>query len=362
MKERILLFVFLVVSAAEVRAQEVVGKQKLFVFPDEIKESSGLSISRNNPGIFWTHNDSGNDPIVYGINPESGIVAKIHLLGVEGRDLEDMALAPCSLETPTKYCLFIADIGDNLHARGTRDLDYPKVYIVEEPTLNDDSNAVEVYDVEPKVLRIYYSDNKSYDAEAFAITEDLDLLIITKGNDGEGLAKLYRLRYDKWRDNYDTPEPLLMDYEDSLFRVKSKLNRVTAATYLDGVLAVRTYQSIYFFNMISNNRVVASPSVDVSGNAIMIDLTTTDWVQSRPPCNILDLALGAEALDMDHEMLYISSENMEDARNVWRRRLARLLGNSGTIFQLECRQHNPNDTLSYLMASLRYIGPLVILP
>ena len=361
MKERILLFIFLIVSTTETHAQVVSSRQRLFVFPDEIEESSGLSISKNNPGIFWTHNDSGNDPIVYGINPESGIVAKINLLGVEGRDLEDMASAPCSLETPTKYCLFIADIGDNLQARGTRDLDYPKVYIVEEPTLNDDSNAVEVYDVEPKVLRIYYSDNKSYDAEAFAITEDLDFLVITKGNDEEGLAKLYRLRYDDWRDNYDTPEPLLMDYEDSLFRVESKLNRVTAATYLNGILAVRTYLSIHFFNTTSNRYTVPSTIVDAAGNVVMIDLTTTDWVQSRPPCAVLELVSGAEALDMDHERIYLASENLKNAGGV-HGILARFLKNSGAIVSLECRQHNSNDILSYLIDSLRYVGSLVILP
>ena len=33
--------------------------------PDELRESSGLGISRTRPGVFWTHNDSGDRPRLY---------------------------------------------------------------------------------------------------------------------------------------------------------------------------------------------------------------------------------------------------------------------------------------------------------
>src|SRR5205085_12428518 len=31
----------------------------------EVTESSGIVASRRNPGLFWTHNDSGDGPFVY---------------------------------------------------------------------------------------------------------------------------------------------------------------------------------------------------------------------------------------------------------------------------------------------------------
>ena len=30
--------------------------------PDELRESSGLAISRTQPGVLWSHNDSGDSP------------------------------------------------------------------------------------------------------------------------------------------------------------------------------------------------------------------------------------------------------------------------------------------------------------
>ena len=34
-----------------------------------IDESSGLAASRRNPGLLWTHNDSGNPPYLFATNP-----------------------------------------------------------------------------------------------------------------------------------------------------------------------------------------------------------------------------------------------------------------------------------------------------
>ena len=287
-KKFILLFVFL--SATESYAQRATSKKILFEFPEEINESSGIAISRNNPGIFWTHNDSGNDPIIYGINPGFGIVARIRLLDVEGRDLEDIAVAPCSIEVPTKYCIFVADIGDNWFARGTKELDFPKIYIIEEPTLGTFSKQINI-GINPKLLRVAYEDNKPYNAEGFAVTENLDLLIITKGDTREDTAKLYRLPYETWIDNYDTKEPIYLNFEDNLIRVSSRFQRVTAATYLDGILAIKTPLHIYFYK-----------ASELKNNI--------DWVEYRPACFFPELSINGEALDMlDHNTVVLSSEN-----------------------------------------------------
>src|SRR5688500_16891805 len=38
--------------------------------PRDLKESSGLAQGRSNPGLFWSHNDAGNAPVLYGVSSE----------------------------------------------------------------------------------------------------------------------------------------------------------------------------------------------------------------------------------------------------------------------------------------------------
>jgi hypothetical protein len=37
-----------------------------------ITESSGLTASRTNPGLYWTHNDSGNGPFIFAFDAGGG--------------------------------------------------------------------------------------------------------------------------------------------------------------------------------------------------------------------------------------------------------------------------------------------------
>src|SRR4051794_6987818 len=41
----------------------------------EITESSGLAASRKHPGVFWTHNDSGNGPYIFAITRDGHLLA-----------------------------------------------------------------------------------------------------------------------------------------------------------------------------------------------------------------------------------------------------------------------------------------------
>ena len=92
-----------------------------------LDESSGLALSLQNPGLYWTHNDSGGKPILYAIDEQGRTVATLHIDGARNIDWEDLASGPNDQGQPT---LFIADIGDNLRRR-TR----VQVYEVPEPKL-----------------------------------------------------------------------------------------------------------------------------------------------------------------------------------------------------------------------------------
>jgi len=89
-----------------------------------IDESSGLAASRARPGVFWTHNDSGDDARLYAFDRDGRHLADYLLEGVEADDWEDIA----SFRRRGLNFLVVADIGDNLWSRLSCTL-----YLVREP-------------------------------------------------------------------------------------------------------------------------------------------------------------------------------------------------------------------------------------
>ncbi|MFG2720801.1 WD40 repeat domain-containing protein [Streptomyces sp. NPDC048416] len=80
-----------------------------------IKESSGLAASRVHPGVYWTHNDSGDGPYVYAVDAKTGrTVARVTMTGVgRPRDVEAISIGPDG-------DLYVGDIGDNLDGSWNR--------------------------------------------------------------------------------------------------------------------------------------------------------------------------------------------------------------------------------------------------
>ncbi len=100
------------------------GHQVAGHMPAGITESSGLASSRRDPRLFWTHNDSGGQPVLYGIEPNGVRRGDLRLAGVRNIDWEDVA----SFELDGKAWLLIADTGDNRSSR--RDC---ALYVIAEP-------------------------------------------------------------------------------------------------------------------------------------------------------------------------------------------------------------------------------------
>ena len=69
-------------------------------------ELSGLVLSHSRPGVFWTHNDSGDGARLLAVRASGETVADIALAGAENVDWEDMAVGPGG-------ALLVGDIGDN---------------------------------------------------------------------------------------------------------------------------------------------------------------------------------------------------------------------------------------------------------
>src|SRR5690349_18345822 len=93
-----------------------------------LMEPSGIASSTVNPGMLWTHNDSGNKPEVYLIDQKLNIKLTCKLKGVINRDWEDIAVGPGPEEGKTY--VYVGEIGDNFGM-------YPFKYIYrfEEPVL-----------------------------------------------------------------------------------------------------------------------------------------------------------------------------------------------------------------------------------
>ena len=101
----------------------------------KVAESSGLACSRLAPGVFWTHNDSGDGPVLYAFNTKGEHLATCTVAGAEARDWEDVA----SFTMRGQGFLLIADTGDN-------DAKRPKcsLYVVREPPVGTAEKPAEV--------------------------------------------------------------------------------------------------------------------------------------------------------------------------------------------------------------------------
>jgi len=72
-------------------------------------EQSGLAVSCRTPGLLWTHNDSGGEPILFALNADGSLRGTIQVAGVANRDWEEVA----AFELDGQAWLMAAEIGDN---------------------------------------------------------------------------------------------------------------------------------------------------------------------------------------------------------------------------------------------------------
>ena len=204
-------------SAQRADATPCVAASAAKPLPD-LREASGVALSRRTPGLLWSHNDSGQ-PLLYAVDAATGTVrGRVRVANATVEDWEDVSLATC----PGGTCLYIADIGDNRLARRSI-----TIYRIPEPQPQDaDSTGAEVFTA-------VYPDGP-HDAEALFVAAD-DVYIVTK----DVATAVYRL-----------PKPLRPGANMTLERIAAlPLKHVTdAETSVDGKwVAIRTNQEIGFY-------------------------------------------------------------------------------------------------------------------
>lgn len=142
-----------------------------------VDESSGLAASRRNPGLYWTHNDSGDEAFVYCLEASGASCGVWRVSGASARDWEDMAAGPGPQEG-VPY-LYLGDIGDNL-----ADRDAVTVYRVPEPAVPAGGRAstrqAPAATEAAEALRLRYPD-RAHNAEALLVHPRTgDLYVVVK--------------------------------------------------------------------------------------------------------------------------------------------------------------------------------------
>jgi hypothetical protein len=158
--------------------------------PPGSREISGLVASKTHPGVFWAHNDSGDQTRIYPVNRAGKIIKSarsddapgVFIGGVINSDWEDIALDASGR-------VIIADVGNNSNARK----DLVLQYVIEpEPTVGFAPLFKSVF--------IRYPEQKSWPAEKSDFNYDCEG-IFTKGDTvyfvtkrrSDSLTRLYRL-------------------------------------------------------------------------------------------------------------------------------------------------------------------------
>jgi hypothetical protein len=142
-----------------------------------VDESSGLVASRLNPGVYWTHNDSGDGPFVYAFDQTGKSRGVLRLTGATNRDWEDIGIGPGP--QADKPYLYVGDIGDN-------NFNHPEIvlYRIPEPALTPadaELTKKKARSTDPvEAIRLRYPDGQ-HDAETMLVHPTTgNVYIITK--------------------------------------------------------------------------------------------------------------------------------------------------------------------------------------
>ena len=225
----------------------------------DLVENSAAVMSRQFPGVLYTVNDSGNEPLLYALDTLGTDRGAWHVTGAANVDWEAASIGPCRGDARPR-CLYIGDVGDNqgFHAAHV-------IYRVAEPAPRDSKFTGSLA---PDSV-VYSYPRIRPDVEAMYVAPNGDTFLITKRpmrarRKGLRPALVFRIPAAAW----NVHDRIVVDLVDSLSIVPGSqpLRVITDASLSpDGKhLAVRTYGELYVYSTDSvTGRVshAASPSI-----------------------------------------------------------------------------------------------------
>jgi hypothetical protein len=206
-------------------------------------------MSSGQPGVIFTINDSGNEPLLFAIDTTGALRGTWRVQGAVNRDWEAISSGPCarasSGDAPdsSRNCLYIGDVGDNDAERNSL-----TIFRVREPRVG---SADSLISIRAESLTFRY-EKGAHDVEAMFVSRDGSLNLITKRPLRNWSFRLrpslvFGIPASAWG-----PGPTIARRVDSLSIVPgSAPNRAITDASLsrDGrYLAVRTYWQVYVFS------------------------------------------------------------------------------------------------------------------
>ena len=164
------IFLFFFVIFTNLSAQEIVSKIELPIY---INETSGLEYYKD---YLVTHNDSGNDPVIYYFDKKGKFSFKRSFDSLTNNDWEDLAA--------DKDFLYIADMGNNFDTR--KNLQIVKVPLDPKIIKNEFINFYY-----PEQTEFNFRMSSMFDAEGLISIDDY-LLIFTK-NRAKKITDIYKI-------------------------------------------------------------------------------------------------------------------------------------------------------------------------
>lgn len=219
----------------------------------KVDEASGLAASRSQPGIWWTHNDSGGKAEIYAFDESGKLLAILSLTSAESRDWEDIAIA---VDDVGRDWIYVGDIGDNKSKR-----DEVSIYKVLAPEISIGDNADDTpqrLKATPERFRFTYPGG-ARDAEALLVDPDLaTAYIIDKDWSLAGKSNVFAGSVA----GTATGDPVALDKVGEIDLPPASL--VTAADLSpDGsAIAVRAYGSEFLFDRDADQSIIDALSGD----------------------------------------------------------------------------------------------------
>ena len=263
--------------------------------PEELEETSGVTVSLSQPDVFWTHNDDGS--VLTAMNSVGEIISRIRIRP-SLTDWEDIATSSCA---GGKSCLYLADTGDNLERRSAGDISIRRL---EEPDLDSPNFRAtlnqQIPEFDTDVFPVRLPDGPR-DIEALLVLPGEDIYVSTKGRNGP--VAIYRY-----------PPPLRPDTVTlELVQELPPGARVIPRQVTGGsvspegdILALRTYESLQFFEFVADTLVPIKdghidlrPLLEAQGEGIAIGpggllVLTSEAVGETPPqMNLMHCNLNA---------------------------------------------------------------------
>ncbi len=208
--------------------------QKSTILSEELKEISGIQFL--NDTLLVAHNDGGNQPLLYFLNPINGkIIKRVFIKGVKNTDWEDIAL--------DGDFLFIGDFGNNNNKRKNLSI----IRVSWKDALDHDTISSDFMTFEYSNQEAFPPEKKTmnFDAECLLFANDF-LWIFTKNRTDpfDGISNVYRFQFQK-----NKHAILKKEYAIKIGSKSWMFDSVTGGDFLNDCFYLITYNRVLKYSL-----------------------------------------------------------------------------------------------------------------